>query len=354
MSAKPLDGGRAELVRAGALNPTGALVVVLLSTLLANAAGQSGVPESNGVSAVPPMSAGNPATPIAGDSGYVLGPGDQIGIRVAQAPELADKPVQVDLNGYIELPWIGRVKAAGETVHTLRGELVRAFSAIVKDPEIIVTVDESRSQPVSILGAVTTPGVHQLQGHKTLIEVLSLAGGLRPDSGSTVNITRHAEQGPTGLPGETTDATGRFRMASIDLQQLMEARRPELNIIVRPNDVITVPRARMVYVIGEVNKPGGYVLSERQNYSVLEALSLAGGLTTMAAPQNSRILRPVEGEANRQEISLNVRRILNGQSSDSSLRAEDILFIPGSASKKAGLRAVEAAIQVGTGIAVWR
>jgi len=318
-------------------------LAVVLSTLLASAAGQS-----------PGAGANRPFASAAGDAAYVLGPDDQISIRVAQAPELTDKPVRVDLNGYIELPWVGRVKAAGETVHSLSLVLVKRFSAIVKDPEITVAVEESRSEPVSVMGAVTTPGVHQLEGRKTLIEVLSLAGGLREDSGNTVNITRRAEYGVIGIPGETVDPTGAYRLGSVDLQQLMEGKTPWLNVTIRPNDVITIPRAHMVYVIGEVNKPGGYVLNERKQYSALEALALAGGLTVAAAPQNTRILRPVPGDESRKEIALNLRRILNGQSSDASLLPEDILFIPGSASKKAGLRALEAAIQIGTGVAIYR
>src|SRR5258708_21739495 len=111
-------------------------------------------------------------------SSYVLGPDDLISIRVLQAPDLADKPIRIDLNGYIDLPFIGRVRAAGATVEVLRTELEAKFSAIVREPQVAINVDEFRSQPVSVIGAVNTPGVHQIRGKKSLVEVLSLADGL--------------------------------------------------------------------------------------------------------------------------------------------------------------------------------
>lgn len=299
-------------------------------------------------------SVNGPATAgAAPSSGYVLGLDDVIGVHVAQAPELADKPVRVDLNGYVELPWIGRVKAAGETVESLRDQLAIRFKAIIQDPEITVTVDEFHSQPVSVVGAVNTPGVLQVRGRKTLIEMLSMAGGLRTDSGSTINITRRKEWGPIGVAGEKVDAAAGFSTASIDLRQLMEAREPGLNVAIQPNDVITVPRAHMVFVIGEVNKPGSYPLSDREEYSVLEALSLAGGLTIAAAPQQAKILRPVNGAATRQEIAVDLRKLLGGHGNDLNLHPDDILFVPTSGPKKAGMKVLDAALQAAIGMA-WK
>lgn len=296
--------------------------------------------------------AGGYANAAEADS-YLLGPDDQITIRVLQAPELADKPVRIDMNGYIELPFVGRLHAGGLTVDALRQELTRQFGSIIRDPQVSVSVEEFRSQPVSVMGAVNTPGVLQLRGHKTLIEMLTMAGGLRQDSGSFVNITRDLRWGPLPLPNAKDDGTGKYSTASVDLKLLMEAKDPSQNIVVRADDVITVPRAQMVYVIGEVLKTGGYVLNDREHMSLLEALSLAGGVNRTASPQHARILRAREG-AEREEIAVDLNKILEGKGSDVELRAQDILFVPSSVSKRASIRALEAAIQVGTGLVIWR
>ena len=283
---------------------------------------------------------------------YLLGPDDQITIRVLQAPELAEKPVRIDMNGYIDLPFVGKLHAAGLTVEALRTELTTQLASIIRDPQVTVGVEEFRSQPASVMGAVNTPGVLQLRGHKRLVELLTMAGGLRQDSGSFVNITRDLRWGRLPLPGAKDDNSGHYSSASVDLKMLMEAKDPSQNILVCPDDVISVPRAQMVFVIGEVLKTGGYVLNDREKMSLLEALSLAGGVNRTAAPQNARVLRAKNG-SEREEIPVDLKKIFEGKASDFDLRAQDILFVPSSATRRASIRAIEAAIQIGTGV-VWR
>ena len=133
-------------------------------------------------------------------SGYVLGPDDQILIRALDGLDLGDKPVLIGTNGDITLPLIGRLKAAGLTVEQLETELASRLKTYVKEPQVSVTVTEFRSQPVSVFGAVTTPGVVQLRGRKTLYEVLSMAGGPRETAGSTVSIIRLVETAPSPSP----------------------------------------------------------------------------------------------------------------------------------------------------------
>ena len=140
----------------------------------------------------------------------------------------------------------------------------------------------------------------------------------------------------------------------MNIKNVMEVRRPEDNISVKPNDVITVPKAEMVYVTGEVHRSGGFVLGEHQSISVLQALSLAEGLNTGADSRHAKILRLKPDADQREEISVDVKDALSGKKPDFPLQGEDILFIPGSTGKKAALRSLEAAIQVGTGLAVWR
>jgi polysaccharide export outer membrane protein len=285
---------------------------------------------------------------------YLLGPEDQISIRILQAPELAEKAVRVDLSGDIELPFIGRVRAAGLSVEQLTKELTKRYSTYVRQPEVSIYVEEYKSQPVSVLGAVNTPGVQQIRGRKSLAEVIAMAGGIRQDSGNTIVISRRLTNGRLPLANAHDDPNSPISVASIDIKSLMEGRNPQVNIPVQPDDVISVPRAEMVYVVGDVQRAGGFVLTERRSMSILEALALAGGPNRTAAPQGAKVLRmPAEGQS-RVEVEVNVKSILSGKAKDIDLRADDILFIPESAAKHASMRALEAAIQLGTGVAIYR
>src|SRR5438045_2159045 len=287
-------------------------------------------------------------------STYLLGPDDQLEISAPELTEASNKPVRVDGEGEIQVPLVGRVHVAGLTVQQTEEELNKALSTYIRRPQVVVNVAEVRSQPVSILGAVNTPGVHQVHGKKTVLEMLALAGGVRPDAGYRVRITRELEWGCIPLPGATQDSSGRFSVAELNLKEIMEAKNPEENIQIFPHDVISVPKAEMVYVIGEVKRSGGFVLGEHQSMSVLQALSLAEGLGTGADARHAKILRLKSDADQRIEMPVDIKDALNGKKPDVPLQGEDILFIPGSTGKKAAMRALETALQTGTGLAIWR
>ncbi len=288
---------------------------------------------------------------------YRLGSDDHLSIRVGELDEFDPRTlgvITVDRRGNISLPLAGRIHAQGLTVEQLEIEIGRRLMPILREPEVTVTLAAFRSHPVSILGAVKSPGVHQVVGRRTLFEVLSMAGGLSADAGNSINIARRTDSGSLPLPGVTRDPSGAFFVGRLPIRTVMEAKNPGENIDVLPNDVITVPKADLVYVTGAVRRSGGFVLSEKEEISTLQALSLAEGLDRVAAPRNARILRQVVAGAERTEIPLDLRRILEGKAQDVALRANDILFIPTSAAKSAGLRALEAAIQAGTGVVIYR
>jgi len=159
-------------------------------------------------------------------STYLLGPGDQLEISAPELTELANKQVRVDGEGDIEVPLGGRVHVAGLTAQKTEEELNRVLSTYIRHPQVVVSIAEVRSQPVSVLGAVNTPGVHQVQGHKTLLEMLALAGGIRPDAGYSVRITRELDWGCIPLPNAQLDASGRFSVAELNLKKIMEAKNP--------------------------------------------------------------------------------------------------------------------------------
>jgi polysaccharide export outer membrane protein len=287
-------------------------------------------------------------------STYLLGPDDQLEISGPELTDMPNKPVRIDGEGDIAVPLAGSVHVAGMTVQQTEQELNKALSKYIRHPQVVVNVAEVRSQPVSVLGAVNSPGVHQVQGHKTVLEMLALAGGIRQDAGYSIRITRQLEWGCISLPGAQLDASGKFSVAEVNLRKIMDAKTPEENIQIFPHDVISVPKAEMVYVIGEVHRSGGFVLGEHKSISVLQALSLAEGLNTGADPRHAKILRLKPEADQRVEVAVDVKDALNGKKPDMPLQGEDILFIPGSTGKKAALRGLEAAIQTGTGLAIWR
>jgi polysaccharide biosynthesis/export protein len=298
----------------------------------------------------------SPGTPTCGGqvrSTYLLGPDDQLEISGPELSELANKRVRVDGDGDIEVPLLGRIHVSGLTAQQTEQELNRLLSTYIRSPQVAVSVEEVRSQPVSILGAVNTPGVHQVQGHKTLVEMLALAGGIRPDAGYSIRITRELEWGCIPLPKAGLDPSGRFSVAEVNLREIMDAKNPEEDVQIFPHDIISVPKAEMVYVIGEVKRSGGFILGEHESISVLQALSLAEGLNETADTRHARILRLKGDAVQREETPVDVKAILSGKKSDVALQGDDILFIPGSTGKKATLRGIEAAIQTGTGVLIW-
>jgi polysaccharide export outer membrane protein len=286
---------------------------------------------------------------------YILGPDDQIVLWTPEADELDKKLLRIEGNGSITIPLIGTMQAGGRTPPELAADIAKKLEKYYRNPQVVVSVSEYRSQPVSVLGSVNTPGVHQVQGRKTLLEMLSLAGGTRPDAGPTVIVTRHAEWGPIPVEGAKTDPSGQFSTAEIDLKGVTSSDRPQDNIAIKPNDTITVPKARLVYVLGEVERAGGFVLTERDGLSVIQALSMAGGMKPTAAPGSARILRRDESGP-KEGMPVNLKEILAGKGSgkDFILEPDDILFVPDSKTKRVITRAAEMALQTVSGVVIWR
>ena len=295
-----------------------------------------------------------PAPATAPSTNYILGPEDQITVRVFAADDIPDKPSTIANDGLVTLPMVGQVRAAGLTVEQLQESLTTAYKKYFKDPQVTVIVNDFRSQPVSVAGNVTTPGVVQLRGQRNLMEVISQAGGLRPDAGDTATITRSLSEGPIPVAGAFTDASGKYSVAHINIRSVMSGKDPEGNILIKPHDVVTIPRARMVYVLGNVTRPGGYVMTDNDSMSLTQAVALAGGWDHTAKLSQAKVLRASATSGTREEIPANVKSIMENKSPDVQLHPDDILYIPNSLSKQVGLRSLEAAISVGSGIAVFR
>ena len=338
-----------------------------------NTASQSSSPEQNTGSRIPApttrTSTGSGATgggatgAMGGSTGggghfvlseYALGPGDQITINALDAEEISGRPILIGSSGNIEVPLMGRVHAAGLTVEQLQAELTARLKTYVKDPQVSVNVTEMRSQPVSIIGSVGSPGVHQLEGHKTLVEMLSIAGGVRPEAGYELKITRQSEWGPIPLPTASVDPTGKYNIATVPMREIMELKNPEQNILIMPHDIISVPRGDVVYVIGEVLKTGSIVLGDQKEVSVLQALSMAGGLAKTAKPREAKILRPTPDSSTRVEVPVDLKAVLAGKNNDIAMHPEDILFIPTAGTKNASIQTLQAVIASSLGSIIYR
>jgi polysaccharide export outer membrane protein len=282
---------------------------------------------------------------------YTLGPEDVLQVQVRDVEEIGKQPVRIDAEGDIRLPMAGGVKATGLTPRQLEGEIAKKLRHLVRNPEVVVSVVEQRSQPVSVLGAVRSPGVFQIQSKKTLVEVLSMAGGLKDDAATKIKITRRTNRGP--LPVKNAIVDGEYQVAEISVASVLNANNPAENFLVEPHDVITVPEAQLVFVMGHVKKPGGFPMREESRVSALQALSMAEGPAPTGAPKHGRILRKQPGLDTRLEIAVDLNKVMSGKAPDVAMLPGDILVIPNNLPKNAFLRSVEAAVQIGTGLIIW-
>jgi polysaccharide biosynthesis/export protein len=308
-----------------------------------------------------------------------IGPDDLLDITVFEAPEL-NRTARVSASGEISLQLMGVVHAGGltprELESVLQGLLRRTY---MKDPHVGVFIQELQSHPVSVVGAVKMPGVFQIRGTKTVIEVLSMAEGLAEDAGDTVLIMHsagYAESGSADVPDSTpagiatvsapheelarndssqlTASEQNVEIEEINLKKLLDSADSALNVAVHPGDIVKVPRAGIVYVVGEVKKPGGFVLQNNENISVLQALALAEGPTHTSAISQARLIRTDPATGRRTEIPMNLAKIFSGKKPDTFLQPKDIVFVPNSAAKTVFYRGSEAALQTAAGVAIYR
>jgi polysaccharide biosynthesis/export protein len=287
---------------------------------------------------------------------YVIGSGDLVGIEVFDVPELS-REVRVNESGFISLPLIPvKVHATGLTTFQLQDKLAELLqtNGLVSAPQVSVSLKEQHSQPVTVIGAVKNPMVIQAIRQTTLLQALSQAGGIADDAGSTVIVTRPAS--PLTGP-EDSDINNRVSGAgqtfTISLGDLLESGNSSFNIPVLGGDVVSVPHAGIIYVVGAVSRPGGFVMqNDRDRMTTLKVLSLAGGTTGSAKSKDAVILRKNPDTGKRDELPVDLNKVLHLKSEDVALQASDILFIPDSSGKRALHRAGDIAISLTTGVAL--
>lgn len=309
---------------------------------------------------LPAQEAPPPAPPPAAEAArdYVIGPGDLLAITVYDAPDLS-REIRVSPTGMILVPLIPEpVRADGQSPEELARALAKEFEQrqILRNPQITVLVKEYKSRPVAIVGAVRRPQMLPVFGPTTLLEVLSAAEGLTDLAGPTIYVTRGARL--RDLPSSPENAKEPEavspRTLAISIRDLMEASDPAANVPIYAGDLITVPRAGVVYVVGGVHKPGGFILTDRrEQVTVLQALALAENLLPSAKPSEALIVRRPVGAEKEETIPIDVGKILARKAPDQTLEENDILFIPDSQFKRGMRRVGEAIVQIATGLTIW-
>jgi polysaccharide export outer membrane protein len=284
-----------------------------------------------GQSATVPPGEGPTAHP---GSALRLESGDLVEVGVYNVPELTTK-ARVGSKGEIYLPLIDYVQVSGLTAEEAGGLIQKRLSdgGFVKNPHVTLFVDQYASQGASVLGEIARPGVYPVPGQQRLFDLISAAGGFTEKAGRSITVTHRDQPGkPITVPlsRNVTD-------------------NPESNIPVLPGDTIIVRKADLIYVVGDVARPSGFLM-DNGHLTVLQAIALAGGPTRTANLGGARIIhRSPDGIS---ETPVELKKILRAKASDVAMRADDILFVPTSATRALAGRAMEAAMQAATAASI--
>jgi len=266
----------------------------------------------------------------------VIGSGDLLEVSVYGAPEFDKLQVRVSGAGNVVLPFIGRQRVAGLTAAEAESVVSKqlADGGYFHNPQVSVFIRDYSSQGVSVLGEVQKPGVYPLFGTRHLFDAISMAGGLTPKAGKLVTIA-HRNQ---------TDRPLAVNLGS-DVKGSVEG-----NTLLSPGDTVMVSKAGIVYVVGDVHLPGGFVM-ENGHMTVLQALALAQGANPTASLNSAKVIRTIDGKHSQMPVELKL--ILGAKAGDVTLAAGDILFVPASIGKSAARRSLDSILQVATGVAIY-
>jgi polysaccharide export outer membrane protein len=348
---------------------------------------------------------------------YIIGKGDVIVVDIFDVKELS-REVRVSQTGAIGLPLVPvRLHVAGLTEVQAEQKIAEVLEAngLVSHPQVSVSVKERKSKPITVVGAVQHAMVYQADRPVTILEALAEAGGIANDAGDTVIVTRPSQEpsadsselpaigpedhAPTTTPKESTErgfapeSSSSMGSASnssaapktvfpapdaaespnaaatspapnepprisntitINLNELVESGNAANNIILQAGDIVTVPHAGIAYVLGAVNRPGGYVMAnDRSQMSTLKLLALSGGLSRTAKKDRAVIIRK-DNQGQQHEVAVDLKKVLERAAEDVPLQPSDILYVPDSASKQAMYRALEFGLALGAGVALYR
>lgn len=280
---------------------------------------------------------------------YKIGPDDVLAVTIAEASEFGGK-FRVSEAGLIEVIGVPEpIRAEGQSVRDLALEIRRRLieSKQLRDPKVSVYIEEYHGRTISVVGAVSKPAVYSLLKKTTVVEAISMAGGPLPNAGGTITIIRGKA---------SAEATG-TEVGSVQIIDMTRAGKGETlsaQVEVKNGDVVSVSASQLIYVIGAVKKPGGYVMaSPTEGVSVVQAVALAEGMHSTAASHRAVIVRQSTSEHARQEIPVDVALMMTGKSTDVLLAPNDILFIPESGTKKTLKMMGEFALSAANGIIIY-
>jgi protein involved in polysaccharide export with SLBB domain len=346
---------------------------------------------------------------------YTIGNGDLLEITVFDVPELT-RAIRVSQSGTISIPLVPtRLHVSGLSESQAQQMIADVLQAngLVSHPEVSVLVKEHRSRPITIVGAVAKPMVYEADHSVTLLEALAEAGGISNDAGDIIMVTRaHSTsfvmvpnpepisnsapgtaasadspasdspvlnpndtiptpsspafpsaldmaQAPSPWPPATTNNSSSpppapANIITVNLNELIERGDTRNNIPLQAGDVVTVPHAGIVYVLGAVNRPGGFVLAnDRSRLTTMKVLALAGGFTRIARLDHAVIIRR-DDQGKQTEVEVDLRSVIHRQTEDLQMRASDVLFIPDNRTKEFLLQALQLSLGIAAAVAIYR
>jgi polysaccharide export outer membrane protein len=260
---------------------------------------------------------GGPAfTQVDESADYIIGPKDLLEIKVFGLQDL-DTTVRVSEDGLITVPLIGEVKVGGLTKSGIERELTRLFAdKYLQNPQVTVFIREYRSRNVSVLGAVKEPGDYELLGRRTILQMISQAGGMTQSAGDEIIVLRKLEDGSNTA-------------INIPVDDLVAGSDIELNIALQPGDIINIPIEKMVkiYVFGQVVRGGALEVKKSNIPTLLQAIAQAGGFSPRAAKGRVTIKR-TDAEGREFQIKVNAKAIIKGKRKDIRLKEDDVVYVP--------------------------
>jgi polysaccharide export outer membrane protein len=286
--------------------------------------------------AVPAAAAASPQSNAETASALTIGKGDLISVAVEGAPDF-NKEVRVNPHGDVSLPMVGSIPVAGLTIEQAEEAVAKRLQdgGYFNNPQVSIFEKDYATQGISILGEVQKPGIYPLFGPHNVLDAISAAGGTTPKAGNKILLTRR------GQPNHVETIPLDFKKEQMG----------QTNVEVYPGDTVVVSKAGIVYVVGDVRQPSGFVM-ENAHLTVLQAIAMAQGVNPTAALGSAKLIRKTE-QGNPQEIPIALNKIMAAKAPDLSLEADDIVFVPNSAAKSFARKSLETIVQTASGLAIY-
>lgn len=273
------------------------------------------------------------------EANLAIGPGDVVDVEVFDTPELSLSAARVADNGNITLPVLGVVQVSGLNLNQAARKIEAALHArgIMLQPHVTVAIVENATQGATLLGEIKAPGIYPTGGGRRLLDIVAMAGGFSPSAGKIVTIAHRDD------PHHPVTITLVPNATDLGAQR---------NPVIQPGDTIMIGRAGIIYILGDVGKPGGFLIDNNEHISLIQALTLAGGWKREAALSQARLIRKVP--QGHEELKLDLKHVIKGKQADVKVEDGDILYIPSSLGKTIAYRGMEAVITAAQSVAVYQ